>query len=383
MRNKLTLAFTALLAMSSPVCAQTVVSANDGHSILQNGVQVLPKPLVPDTLSVLERAANGVWGVRASLNVPVSVIGPPTALEFTHDGKTVLVSSASKPDVKTNKIVPDDRISVVDLSGAKPRLVQQVASAAGATTMRFTPDGQHLLVANGKSGVLTWFRFDGHRLGDRKVITLPVSGFPAGIAILPDGKRALVSLWQADRVYLLHIDGDAISVDPTPLNIAPGPWNIRMTKDGHYAVMGMLGHGEGLPGALSVLDLTASPIREVQRVTVPNAPEGLDISPDGQYVAVVSQNGSAVPPTSPRYHPRGVVTVLSLKDGQLHTLAQAPGTLWPQGLAFAPDGKEILVQGVMDRSLLTLGWDGEKLERVGEAPLPGGGADLARSSAAE
>ncbi|GBQ29307.1 hypothetical protein AA12717_3212 [Gluconacetobacter sacchari DSM 12717] len=379
MRNPLMLALTALIAFAAPACAQTVVSANDGHSILQDGVQVLPRPLLPDTLSVLERGESGAWRVRASVQVAASVVGPPTALEFTHDGKIVFVSSASRPDVKTGKIVPDDRISVVDVSGPTPRVVQQVASAPGATTMRLTPDGRHLLVADGRSGVLTWFRFDGGRLGERKVIVLPVSGFPAGLTILPDGKRALVSLWQADRVYLLHIAGDDVSVDPVPLDIAPGPWNIRMTPDGHYAVMGMLGHGEGLPGALAVLDLTASPIREVGRVTVPNAPEGLDISPDGRYVAVVSQNGSALPPRSPRYNPRGVVTMLGLDNGQLHILAQAPGTLWPQGLVFSPDGREVLVQGVMDRSLRTLGWNGRRLDLIGDAPLPGGGADLERA----
>ncbi|GBQ85292.1 hypothetical protein AA13595_1623 [Gluconacetobacter johannae DSM 13595] len=367
------------MALATAARAETVVSANDAHSILRNGVQVLPSPLKPDTLSVLEQGSNGVWAVRSSVAVPVSVVGPPTGLELTPDGRIVLVSSATKADPAQGRIVPDDRISVVDLSGPKPRVIQQVQSAPGATTLRLTPDQKHVLVANGAGGVLTWFRFDGRRLSDRKIISLPVTaGFPGGLAITPDGKRALVSLWKGDKVFVLHIDGDSITVDPQPLDIKPGPWNIRLTRDGHYAVMGILGHGEGLPGALSVLDLTASPIREIQRVVVPNAPEGLDISPDGRFVAVVSQNGSAVVPTSPLYHDRGVVTVLALADGHLTPLAQAPGTLWPQGLVFAPDGKSILVQGVMDRMLRTLSWDGATLAIKGDAPLPGGGADIER-----
>ncbi|GBR70562.1 lactonase family protein [Gluconobacter kanchanaburiensis] len=374
------LSCAALLAFASPVRAQTVVSANDAHSILRNGVQVLPHPLRPDSLSFLEKNADGTWKVRTSIDVPTSVIGPPTAVTFSPDGKILVVSAASKADQKAGTIVPDDEITVVDVSGPQPRIIQRTGSAPGATTLRFTPDGHHLLVANGKSGVLTWFSFDGHSLSDRRVISLPVSGFPGGLAILPDGKRALVSLWQADRVYTLHIDGDQISVEPHPLDIKPGPWNIRLSRDGHYAVMGMLGHGEGLPGALSVLDLSGNSVREIQRVPVPNAPEGLDISPDGQYVAVVSQNGSALSPSSPRYHDRGIVTVLSFHDGHLAPLAQAPGTLWPQGLTFSPDGHDILVQGVMDRSLLTLSWNGTQLRKVGESPLPGGGADLEKTS---
>ncbi|EHH67405.1 lactonase family protein [Gluconobacter morbifer] len=379
MKKSSLLAYVAALAVASPLHAQTVVSANDAHSILRNGVQVIPKPTVPDSLSILEKTSDGIWKVKTSIDVPTSVIGPPTAVAFSPDKKTVVVSAASKADLNTNKIVPDDQITVIDISGSTPKVVQQVSSAPGATTLRFTPDGQHLLVANGKSGVLTWFRFAHQSLSNRKVISLPVSGFPGGLAILPDGKRALVSLWQADRVYTLHIHGDDISVDPTPLPIKPGPWNIHLSKDGHYAVMGMLGHGEGLPGALSVLDVSADPVKEIQRVPVPNAPEGLDFSPDGQYVAVVSQNGSALAPSSPRYHDRGIVTVFSFRDGHLNQLAQVPGTLWPQGLAFSPDGKNILVQGVMDRSLLTLGWNGTRLSTIGASPLPGGGADLERT----
>lgn len=370
-----------LQARTAPQTARsaTVLSANDAHSILRDGVQVLPKPLGPDTLSILDLQPNGLWAVRSSIDVPASVIGPPTALTLTPDGRIALAASASKPDPADRRIVPDDRISVIDLSGPRPRVIQQVASAPGTTTLRLTPDRKHVLAANGAGGVLTWFRFDGRRLGARKTIALPVeNGFPGGLAITPDGRRALVSLWKGDKVLVLHIDGDDIALAPDPLEIGPGPWNIRLTRDGHYAVMGILGHGEGLPGALSVLDLTASPIREIQRVRVPNAPEGLDISADGRYVAVVSQNGSALAPSSPRYHDRGIVTVFSLRDGHLAQLAQAPGTLWPQGLVFAPDGRTILVQGVMDRALRTLSWNGSALTVLGDTTLPGGGANIER-----
>lgn len=111
------LSCTALLAFASSTHAQTVVSANDAHSILQNGVQVLPHPLKPDSLSFLVQTPDGVWRVRTSINVPTSVIGPPTAVTFSPDGKTLVVSAASKPDPEAGKIVPDDEITVIDISG--------------------------------------------------------------------------------------------------------------------------------------------------------------------------------------------------------------------------------------------------------------------------
>ncbi|WP_049620802.1 lactonase family protein [Frateuria defendens] len=360
--------------------AQVVVSANDAHSVLNpEAKQVLPQPLHADTLSVLAPDAQGRWRVRASVEVPTSVVGPPTAVTVSADGRIALVASASRADDARQAITPDDRLSVIDLAGAAPRVVQQVHATPGATTVRITPDGRHVLVAGGVSGTLSWYRFDGQRLSEGQVIALPGEpGFPAGLAILPDGRHALVSLWKGDRVHVLDLDGDTVRVEPEPIALQPGPWTIRLTPDGRYAVINLLGHGEGKPGGLAVLDLAARPYRVVQTVAVPNAPEGTDISPDGRYLAVVSQNGSAMPQQSPLYHPRGVVTVFALADGHLTRLAQAPGTLWPQGLVFTPDGKRILVQGVMDRSLRTLGWDGKALTVQGDAPLPGGGADIER-----
>ncbi|QDH17226.1 YncE family protein [Swingsia samuiensis] len=370
----------ALILANTPSFAQTVISANDGHTTLQNAVQVLPHPLQPDSLSILEKNAQGIWHVQSSINVPASVVGPPTALTFTHDGKTALISAAAKPDTTSNKIVPDDLISLIDISDTnKPRLLQQIASAPGVTTMRFTPDGQHLLVANGKSGVLTWFTYQNGKLGNRKVITLPGFGFPSGLEIFPDGKRALVSLWQTDRAYIIQINGDQVTVNPKPLMIEHGPWTIRVTKDGHYALMNLLGHGKGLPGSVVVFNLETEPFKEIQRVTVPNAPEGLDISPDGQSVAVVSQNGSTMQPNNPLYHPEGIVTVFSFSNGHLSQQAQAKGPLWPQGLVFSPDGSEIITQGMMDHSVMTFKWDGHSLASAGAAPLPGGGADIERA----
>lgn len=359
--------------------ADTVVSANDAHSILKDGKQVLPSPLEPDTLSVLAAGKDGVWRVTGSGNVPASVVGPPTGLLVLPGGKTAFVASATTADVAEGKIVPDDRLSVVDLSGPVPHVVQTVHAAKGVTTMRLTPDGKHVLTANGVSSTLCWFRWDGHHLSDRQVITLPTpGGFTAGVAILPDGRHALVSLWKGDKVFGLSLDGDRVSVDPDPLLLAPGAWTIRLTPDAHYAAINVLGHGEGKPGEIAMVDASSWPLKIVQRVPVPNAPEGMDISPDGRFLAVVSQNGSAMPPTSPLYHPRGIVTVFGLSDGRLTQLAQAPGTLWPQGLIFSPDGRSVLVQGVMDRTLRTLSWDGTHLKVVGDAPLPGGGANIER-----
>ena len=373
------LALSGLLMVSSAAVAQTVVSANDGHTLLEHGVQVLPRPVLHDSLSTLTRGADGLWRVVANVDVPASVVGPPTGLTLTLDGHYAIVSSASKADPAGGKIVPDDRVSVVDLKGAAPRVVQTVQARPGATSVRLTPDGTHLMVANGKSGSISWFSFrDGH-LSNEKVLMMPVEGgFVGGVAISADGKKAFVSLWKGDLVFTINIDGDDLHIDPSPILLAPGAWTMRLTPDGKYASVNVLGHGEGLPGAIAMLDLRGPSLKVVDRVVVPNAPEGTDISPDGRYLAVVSQNGSALPESSARYHARGIVTVFALNNGHLKQVAQAPGALWPQGLVFSPDGKEIITQGAVDHKLRTLSWNGKVLKVQGDTDLPGAGADLER-----
>ncbi|GBR45508.1 hypothetical protein AA106556_0791 [Neokomagataea tanensis NBRC 106556] len=236
-----------------------------------------------------------------------------------------------------------------------------------------------MLVANGKSGSITWFRAVDGRLSHAQNVTLPVKGgFVGGVTIAPDGKRAFVSLWKGDLIYTINLNGDHLQVEPNPLPLSPGAWTLRITPDGHYMSVNVLGHGHGKPGSIVMLDLQTPNLKEVDRVMVPNAPEGTDISPDGQYLAVVSQNGSAMPDASPLYHARGIVTVFRLSNGHLTQLAQAPGPLWPQGLIFSPDGTQILTQGGVDHMLRTLSWNGTTLSVQGDTPLPGSGANLER-----
>lgn len=62
--------------------------------------------------------------------------------------------------------------------------------------------------------------------------------------------------------------------------------------------------------ALSVIDLTANPIRTIGYVELGAVPESIEISPDGQWVAAVLMAGSNYPPEDPRFRDHGEVVIL-------------------------------------------------------------------------
>ncbi|GBR51156.1 hypothetical protein AA106555_0454 [Neokomagataea thailandica NBRC 106555] len=360
--------------------AQTVLSSNDGHTQLENGVQILPTQPLEDTVSRLQKGKDGLWSVVESIEAGASVVGPPTALTISPDGHYAYSSSAAKQDAQEKKIVPNNIINVIDLRSKPMRIVQTVQADYGATTLRLSPNGNTLLVANGKSGSITYFQVNKGLLSAGNSLKLPVDdGFVGGVIFAPDGRRAFLSMWKGDCIYTLKINGNTIKLDTSPISVSPGAWTLRITPDGHYMSVNVLGHGTGQSGAIALFDLTTHELKETDRVTVPNAPEGTDISPDGRYLAVVSQNGSAMPYASPLYNARGIVTVFAIQKGHLKQLAQAPGPLWPQGLVFSPDGKEVLSQGGADHKLRTMSWNGKELRVLGDTDLPGAGANLERS----
>ena len=125
----------ALLAASLslvPACAWAglAISANDGKQ-LQKGEAI---GVTPDSNSVIDL---GKYPPRVigSVAVPVSMLGSPNAVVVSKSEKFAIVTAAQKADpADPMKPVPDDRISLVDLSDpAKPKVVQTVAAGAQAS----------------------------------------------------------------------------------------------------------------------------------------------------------------------------------------------------------------------------------------------------------
>jgi DNA-binding beta-propeller fold protein YncE len=357
--SALALAF-AVTGASMAARAEIAVSSNDAHTVTVNGQQIAAEPVVADTLSILDLAKYPPQ-VTATIDVPGSVVGPPYAVAVAPDESFAIVSSATKLDpADPKKIVPDDRVSVVDVAGG-PRLVQQVSAGAGATSVGISPNGSLVLVANRTEGTVSVFRLNNKRLEPLDKIDLgnPKAG-PSGLAFVSD-RVALVSRDGDSMISVLRIDGNKISIDPRPLTTGVRPYTLGVGKDGHLAAVSDMGRGDGDIDTVSLIDVSSEPFRTVETISVGASPEGLRFSPDGKFLAIGCQEGTTKKNGSPFQTATGRLVIYAIEGKNLRKVTEAPIGHWSQGIAFSKNGDTIIVQNMVERTLSVFRFDGQKL----------------------
>jgi DNA-binding beta-propeller fold protein YncE len=145
-------------------------------------------------------------------------------------------------------------------------------------------------------------------------------------------------------------------------------------------VVANIGIGAGDADTASLIDLRAQPPRVIDTVTVGQTPEGLKMSPDGRHVAVTVMNGSNKPKSSPFFNDNGLLVVLAVDGKKLSKVAEAKVGHWCQGAAWSRDGKTILVQCMVEKEILALGFDGETLKPIAALKVNGGPAGIATAA---
>ena len=367
----------ALMAGLSAARAEIAVVSTDAHTVLDDGKQVAPPNAPADTVALVDIGATPPK-VIGTVEAPGSVVGPPTAVAVAPDASWAVVTSATKPDAAgPGGIAPDDRVTVIDLASAPPKVVQSLRAGAGATTVRFTPDMKLALVANRTEGTVSLFTIDGRALTSAGKLDLgnPKAG-PSGIAVLPDGKAALLSRDGDSMVSVLRIDGATLKVDPRPITAGVKPYTLDINAAGTLAAVSNMGRGDGDADSVSLIDLTKQPFRTVAFITVPSGPEGLKFSPDGKFLAVGSQNGTTKPASSTFLGTQGRLTLFAIEGQAPRLVAEAPIGKWSQGIAFSRDGRTILVENMVERSLSVFRWENGVLAKGDPLPMPAGPAAI-------
>jgi DNA-binding beta-propeller fold protein YncE len=368
----------AIAGASMAARAEIAVSSNDAHTVTINGQQIAADPVVADTLSIVDLAKYPPQ-VTATIDVPGSVVGPPYAAAVAPDESFAIVSSATKLDpTDPKKIVPDDRVSVIELAGG-PRLVQQVSAGAGATSVGMSPNGSLVLVANRTEGTVSAFRLNNKRLEPLDKIALgnPKAG-PSGLAFVSD-RVALVSRDRDNMISVLRIDGNKISIDPRPLTTGVRPYTLGVGKDGNLAAVSNMGRGDGDIDTVSLIDLSSEPFRTVETISVGASPEGLRFSPDGKFLAIGCQEGTTKKNGSPFQTATGRLVIYAIEGKNLRKLTEAPIGHWSQGIAFSKNGDTIIVQNMVERTLSVFRFDGQKL--TGGTPVAIGAGPAALGTA--
>ena len=363
------------LAMTTRATAELVVSANDGKQVLVDGQQRVPAAPAADTLSIIDWTSGRVH-VVATVAVPASVIGPPRSVAVTPDGAYAIVTSARRLSGDGGAIVPDDRVSVVDI--ARARVVQTVQAGAGASGVAINPAGTRVLVANRATGTLSLFAFARGRLAAIATVPLGDAGSsPAQPLFYADGARALVTRDGDHRVAVVAVDGAGMRVLARTLASGLRPYAIDAAGARRVAVVGNIGGGGRDVDTLSLIDLTGAEPVVVDTVAAGLTPEGVRVSPDARFVAATVNNGSNAAPTSPAFAEHGLLRVWRIAGGQLIPVASAPMGAWGQGIVWSRDSRHLLAQAMVGDRLERFRFDGRAVCREGEVALPGGPAAIA------
>jgi len=375
-QRPLILAAVGALALAPGAHAQIAVSANDNKVVLDNGVVKVVPNAPPDTVAIIDLAASPPK-VIAEVQAPVSVVGPPMGVALTPDESLALVTASNKVDPSDpTKQTPNNQVSVIDLKARPPKVLATLEAGKGAAGVSINRQGTLALVSNMTDGTVSVFTINGKTVAPAG--TVEVGGPKAGgghVAFTPDGKTALVSRQNDTKVSVLAIDGTKVEYTKRDMVAGVRPIVLDIAPNGAFAIVGNLAGGAtGDADSVALIDLTAKPPRVVDVIGVLGATaEGLKISPDGSVVAVVVHNGSNRPKDSPFYNPGGKLVLVRVTGKTLSRVADAPIGHWSQGVAFAPNGRMILVGNMVERNYSVFEWDGRTLRDTGQRLKMSGG----------
>ena len=369
------LVLPVVLVLAAVANAQLAVTSNDNKVMLDNGtVKVVQNP-APDTVTIIDLKASPPR-VLAEIAAPGSVVGPPFSVALTPDESLALVGSSSKIDPNDpTKTAPDTRISVIDLKASPPAVIATLEAGKSAAGISVNRQGTLALVANRSEGTVSVFSISGKTVTPvGKVTIADEKSGTSHAAFTPDGKMALVTRDGDHKISVLKIDGTNVEYTKRDINAGLRPYGIDVSSRGDFAAVANIGVGQGDADTVSLIDVRTTPPRVVETVSVGQTPEGIKVSPDGRYVAVVVMNGSNKPKESPFYADNGKLVILRAANMRLTKVAEAPIGHWSQGAAFSPDGRTILVGNMVEKDVQVFTFDGRALKEIGRIKVNGGPA---------
>jgi DNA-binding beta-propeller fold protein YncE len=366
-------AISTLPLFAINAAAQIAVSSNDGKVVLNNGIVNVPANSVDDTVTIINLGVSPPK-VIAEFKAPSSVVGPPQNVAVAPDESFALVAATMKLDpADPKKLVPDNRLSVIDLKANPPAVIATLEAGLGPSGTAINPAGTLALVANYREGTVSVFTISGKTLTTAGKIDFgdPKAG-PAAIAFTPDGKTALVTRDGDHRISILSVDGTNVTDTKRVMTGGHRPYTVHVSPKGDIAVIGNQGANVGDIMPVNVVDLKGNAPRIVNTVDVGQYVEGLAFSDDGNYLAVIPQNGSNLAQSHPFYNDHGLLVVFSVNGTTLTKVTEVKIGQWPQGVAWSHDGKTLLAQSMVDNALAVVSFDGKNLKVTGQVKVTGG-----------
>ena len=312
--------------------------------------------------------------IRASLPLTNSLLGPPTNLQITPDGRLGLVANSVVNVQEGNswKAVPDDKLYVIDLTADPPKLIDTVAVGRQPSGLSISAKGDLALIANRDGKSVSVVSIQGMTV--KAVGEVALEQQAAAVAIAPDGKRAFVCLNLVNKIGVLAIDGEKVTYDksmdiPSALN----PYNIDVTPDGKYAIASNTGAGKNNADAEVVIEATGPHPHVIDVMSPGTGPEGFAISPNGKIAAAPLLLGTGANDGDWFKTKTGELAVMSIgSDGKLAVIARAPLGGLPEGIVYSANSEYLYVGNYFDKDLQVFRFADGKLTEAGpRLKLPG------------
>jgi DNA-binding beta-propeller fold protein YncE len=244
--------------------------------------------------------------------VRVMPTGPlPKMVAVSPDGKTLAVTHWG-----------DNTVGLIDISSPDPRdfkytehlVVESRLNTAGLTGNRdsncgfclrgtvFTPDGRHLLVGRMAGGGIAVFSIPA---GDYLGSFTDFSPTPRHLVVDPTGQYLYASDSKGGIVARVRLSEALASLSANPGKSVPGPKGERLNVGVRPRTIAIspdaLNLYVSVHGAKRLVRVDTKTWKVADGIDVSPFPVGLDVSPDGAYVAITSQGGPVSGASPPAY----------------------------------------------------------------------------------
>jgi DNA-binding beta-propeller fold protein YncE len=376
--------FLALAAIVLAGCATAPPSGKRELMLVANDEKLLwddagkPVFLAPgkDSVVVVDIGTDPLAPkIVATLPLMNTVMGPPTNLQITPDGKLGLVANSMDwvADGAAWKAVPDNKLFVIDLTLDPPKLIDTVIVGKQPSGMSINRAGDLALIANRADNSISVVKIAGKSV--KLIDTVQIGEQVSHVAITADGKRAVAAKFPGHKVALLAIDGDKVTYNKQDIPVGWWPYNLDIAPDGKLVITadnGLSGASDGNVDTVTVIDLEAVPPRVIDKVVVGDGPEGFAISPDGKLAVAVILRGSNADRKAFFYNRNGSVVALKIDGKKVTRTNEVEVRGLPEGLAFSDDGKYVYVGNYLDSDITILQVVGDQLVDTGKRmALPG------------